>query len=284
MSAALCYACDGAMRERRVGIADLLVCGACGFAKIADGRHTADYWARKDDVQHEIDERYWTARLAVYRRALLAVEQETGRGRLVDLGGGVGHFAECALGRGWDAYSVDVSPHAARAAAARVGEGRSLLAAPDSMNGSCDLVTLWCVVAHVPDPRAVLADAVRLLRPGGRLLMTTPNFLFQSRYARVAARLGRPLDFVASDHVLHFTPASIDRVLADAGAGRRTFAYWGITTDCLLERRLARVLVPCKRLWNWAAWGASRVGVPPLYSELHVQAVAGAAGAAGVVA
>jgi len=275
MSAARCYACGDATGPRRVGVADLLVCGACGFAKIADGRHADDYWARTDDVQHEIDERYWTARLAVYRRALIAVERETGPGRLADLGGGVGHFAACALARGWDAYSIDVSAHAARAAAVRVGGGRSLLAAPEWMYGSCDVVTLWCVVAHVPDPRALVADALQLLRPGGRLLLTTPNFLFQAPYARLAARLGRPLDFAASDHVLHFTPASIRRVLTDAGAGRCTWAYWGVTAECLLERRLARLLVPGKRLWNRAAWSAARVGAPPLYSELHVQAAVG---------
>jgi SAM-dependent methyltransferase len=251
----------------------MLVCDQCGFGQIADGEHTSDYWARKDNVEHEVGERYWTARLAVYRRALISVERVTGPGRLVDLGGGVGHFAECALERGWDAYSVDVSEHAAAAAAARVGEARSLISTPDSMDGTCDLVTLWCVVAHVPDPRAVLADALRLLKPGGRLLMTTPNLLFQSRYAALASRLGRPLDFVASDHVLHFTPRSIDRLLADAGATRRTFAYWGVTADCLLERRLARVLVPCKRLWNRGAWALSKLGGPALYSELHVEGV-----------
>lgn len=269
-AAAPCYVCQGRMGERRVGIADLLVCGECGFGQITNGEHTPDYWARTDDVEHEVGERYWTARLAVYRRALAEVERETGPGRLIDLGGGVGYFAGWALGRGWDAYSVDVSEHAAAAAAIRVGAPRSLLAAPESMDGTCDVVTLWCVVAHVPDPRAVLADAVRLLKPGGRLLMTTPNFLFQSHYAALTKRLGRPLDFVASDHMLHFTPASIDRLLADAGTTRRKFSYWGITADCLLERRLARVLVPGKRLWNWGAWNLSRLGAPALYSELHV--------------
>lgn len=267
--------CSGPTALRRVGIADMVVCHECGFGQIAGGEHTPDYWARTDDVEHETGERYWTARLNVYRRALVAVERETGPGRLVDLGGGVGHFAQCALERGWDAYSVDVSEHAAAAAAERVGGGRSLLATPAEMDGTCDLVTLWCVVAHVPDPRAVLADAMRLLKPGGRLLMTTPNLLFQSGYAAITARLGRPLDFVASDHVLHFTPRSIDRLLADAGASRRTFKYWGITTDCLLERRLARVLVPCKRLWNWGAWHASRIGAPAVYSELHVEGIRG---------
>ena len=102
--------------------------------------------------------------------------------------------------------------------------------------------------------------------------MSTPNFLFQARYAAVAARIGRPIDFVAADHFMHFTPAAIDRVLADAGAVRLAFAHWGITPECVLEQRLAGVLVPCKRIWNRVAFSLSQVGVPPYYSELHVEA------------
>lgn len=268
-----CYACDGRLGRRRIGVADVDVCGQCGFGRVAGASHATDYWTRTDDAAHEMEERYWEARLAVYRRALLEAERKSGRGRVVDLGGGVGHFAACALETGWDAYTIDVSPHAVEAATARVGADRSFLTAPDWLVGTCDLVTLWCVVAHVPDPRAILAGAVRLLKPSGRLLLTTPNFLFQEHYAKLTARLGRPVDFNASDHVLHFTPASLEKVLADCGAARRRFSYWGVTNDCLLERRLARVLVPCKRLWNWTAWNATRVGIRPLYSELQVEAV-----------
>lgn len=270
---ASCYACNGPVAHRRVGIADIAVCGVCGFGRVVDAEHASDYWTRTEDLENELEERYWEARLAVYRRALVDVGRRTGPGRVVDLGGGVGHFAACALDLGWDAYTVDVSEQASRVAAGRVGPERSLLGAPQAMTGTCDLVTLWCVVAHVPDPRALVADAVRLLKPTGRLLLTTPNFRFQAPYASLSARLGRPLDFVASDHLWQFTPESIDRVLAASGARRCAFAYWGITADCLIERRLARVLVPCKRFWNWSAWHLSHVGVPPLYSELQVEAV-----------
>ncbi len=209
----------------------------------------------------------------MFRRALEAIGRETGPGRVVDVGGGVGYFAATALELGWDAYSVDPSERAVQAAAARIGSNRSLVEPLPHLVGSCDLVTLWCVVAHVPNPRAVLAQAVRLLKPTGRLLVTTPNFLFQARYAALAARLGRSIDFAAHDHLFHFTPAALTRVLADAGTEPRSFAYWGVTTECVLVKRLSRVLVPVKRLWNWSAWQLSRAGLPLYSSELQVEAV-----------
>ncbi|MGH9042812.1 MAG: class I SAM-dependent methyltransferase [Acidimicrobiia bacterium] len=268
-----CYVCGEPTAPRRIGTNDLDVCRTCGFGRVAAIAPVDDYWARSEDAEHELAERYWQARTGVFRRALAQVGGSRGPGRVVDLGGGVGYFAACAIEEGWDAFSVDVSEHAVQAAAARIGSDRSMARAPADLEGTCDLVTLWCVVAHVPDPRAVVADALRLLKPEGRLLVTTPNFLFQARYASVTARLGRPLDFVASDHLLHFTPAAMDRLLTGAGATRRSFSYWGITEDCLLERRLATLLVPAKRAWNWGAWQVSRAGTPLLTSELQVEAV-----------
>ena len=41
--------------------------------------------------------------------------------------------------------------------------------------GSFDLVTCNMVVEHLADPQSAFADAVRVLRPGGRLVLHTPN-------------------------------------------------------------------------------------------------------------
>jgi SAM-dependent methyltransferase len=38
-----------------------------------------------------------------------------------------------------------------------------------------DAVTLWDVLEHVHEPRATLAEAARLLRPGGALILGLPN-------------------------------------------------------------------------------------------------------------
>lgn len=266
-----CYLCGAAPARRRVGIAEVDVCPGCGLGRLADARPTEDYWQRTSDLGNELEERYWRARLAVQERALDQVERHQPPGRLVDIGGGVGHFAELALARGWDAYSVDVSEPAAAETAIRVGAERSLRSVPVEMEGTCSVVTLWCVVAHVADPRAVVGDALRLLNPQGRLLLTTPNFAFQAVYARLAARIGRPVDFAAADHTLHFTTRSLDLLLADCGA-RGRYRHWGITEDCLLERRLARWLVPLKRTWNTVAETAAARGLPRASSELQVEA------------
>jgi SAM-dependent methyltransferase len=64
------------------------------------------------------------------------------------------------------------------------------LSHPDA---SFDTVISCETVEHVLDPRAALAEFSRVLRPGGRLLLTTPNYLGPMGLYRGYARLmGRP--------------------------------------------------------------------------------------------
>ena len=45
-------------------------------------------------------------------------------------------------------------------------------------DGSFDLVTANMVAEHLPDPKRVLEDVRRVLRPGGKFAFQTPNFLY----------------------------------------------------------------------------------------------------------
>ena len=265
-----CYACGQGVTQQRIGVVDVLVCRRCGMGRVQAQPKVADYWTRKDP-EEQLAESYWSARRRLFERALRLLSREGASGRVLDFGGGVGHFTECALELGWDAYTLDSSELAVRAAADRLGPERSL--SPERVGeftGTCDVVTLWCVIAHVPDPLVILQQAMDLLKPGGRLVMTTPNFLFQAIYARILAKVGRPLDFVEHDHLLHFTPAALDMLLSRAGLGSWSYRYLGVTEDCLVERRLAGAIVPLKRAWNWGALRTGLVGLPPLCAELQV--------------
>ena len=242
-----CYVCGTTTRARPVGGSMMLVCPECGFGCMHAGVQTPDYWDRSDGSGSGVAGPYWTeARHGLFRGALSLLESTAGKGRILDLGGGVGHFAEVALSAGWDAYSLDVSDVAVAAAADRIGEARSLSTVPSNLVGTCDAVTLWCVIAHLEDPRTVLSDAVHALKPGGQLFLTTPNFRFQLGYAAALARLGRPIDFSAHDHLLHFSAEALDRTLKAVGVTNWRLAFVGVTEECVAEPRLARWLVPAK--------------------------------------
>ena len=244
------------------------VCPRCGFGRTLAGAVNTDYWDGPDGCG-DVDHRYWTeARTAIFEGALELLGANGSKGTILDIGGGVGMFAELALARGWDAYSVDVSDVAVAAAAERIGPARSLATVPEEMRGHCDVVTLWCVVAHTGDPRAVLAEAVGALRPGGQLFLTTPNFRFQIGYATALAALGRPLDFTG--HLVHFTVDALDQTLDAAGLAELRRVFVGVTEYCVVDPRLSRWVVPAKRAWNRYAGLAAQAGLPYLGSDLQV--------------
>ena len=96
--------------------------------------------------------------------------------RLLDVGCGSGEFLLRMRERGWDVLGVEPDPVAA-AAARRGGldvrDGMLDDAAfPDE---SFDAIVLSHVIEHVHDPIALLRECGRVLRPGGTLVLMTPN-------------------------------------------------------------------------------------------------------------
>lgn len=114
---------------------------------------------------------------------LLKVEQSirhlppaNDRARLLDVGCGNGDFIEFAASLGWNAQGLDPDPEAviaARKAGLTVAEGGF----PNTgvADEQFDVVTLNHVIEHVHDPIAALSEVHRILRPGGKVWIATPN-------------------------------------------------------------------------------------------------------------
>jgi 2-polyprenyl-3-methyl-5-hydroxy-6-metoxy-1,4-benzoquinol methylase len=96
--------------------------------------------------------------------------------RWLDMGYGEGTLLEVVAGRGWSCHGTEVSPRVLEH-----GRGQGWVVAQGTDDAalfppaSFDVVTMVELVEHVPAPTRFLADAARLLRPGGLLYITTPN-------------------------------------------------------------------------------------------------------------
>lgn len=117
---------------------------------------------------------------AAWRRALRDVTRLAGRGPILDVGCGAGQFLSYARMRGWeDLEGVEVSPAVAtagRAASGALIHELPFLDAPLRTNCYA-LVTLWDVLEHLPNPRHALLRVREVLRPGGVVVVGTPNRL-----------------------------------------------------------------------------------------------------------
>ena len=90
---------------------------------------------------------------------------------------------------------------------------------------SFDCIILSEVIEHLETPRISIAEAARVLRPGGRLLVTTPNYRsFWPVMEWVVDRSNMTPKMAGEQHISKFDPASLRRLLAECGL---TSEYFG---------------------------------------------------------
>lgn len=98
-------------------------------------------------------------------------------GRLLDIGCGGGAFLNKMKASGWTVEGLDFDSEAVRAAIetygvqARVGSLEEIGYASESF----DAITMHHVIEHVYHPVTLLREIRRILKPGGRLIVVTPN-------------------------------------------------------------------------------------------------------------
>jgi SAM-dependent methyltransferase len=151
------------------------------------------------------------------RRELLLGEARPGE-RVLDLGCGAGRFVAALQQAGADPVGVEIAEAALERARANAPGADLRLVEPDGSlpleHASVDLV--WCseVLEHVADTAHLLLEVRRVLRPGGRLLVTVPF------HGRLKAALIGLLRFDAhfdplGQHLRFYTRASLTAVLED---------------------------------------------------------------------
>lgn len=136
------------------------------------------------------------------------------KGKLADIGCGDGSFASFMSGRGWKALGIEISGRHTHIKEASVPEiyvvgGESKGRFLDTF----DAVTLWHVLEHVEDPVDTLRNAYNMLKPGGILVLSIPNF--ESAQASVCR--GRWFHLDVPRHRWHFEWGTIIYAMRKSG-------------------------------------------------------------------
>jgi SAM-dependent methyltransferase len=191
-------------------------------------------------------------------------------GRALDVGCGRGDLGVQLRARGWSVDGVEPSAGACAVARRRGIDARQGVLGTVALSpASYDAVVFVHCLEHVVDPRADLAEAHRLLRPGGRVIVTLPNWdSWQRRRFR-----DRWFPLELPRHRTHFTRAGLRAALEQAGFTELRLAT-SSSFICLCWSLQYRVF---GRLWSdagvrlWLGYGASAALWPAAFvlDRLH---------------
>ena len=158
--------------------------------------------------------------------------------RLLEIGCGAGNLLLQASVRGSYSVALDLAMQALTFVHSRLREAQSASEAPrDFMcvqsigellpltNESFECILLSEVIEHLEAPQISIKEAARVLRPGGRLLVTTPNYRsLWPLMERVVDLLNIAPKMVGEQHISRFYPASLKRLLIEAGLSIEYFS------------------------------------------------------------
>ncbi len=145
----------------------------------------------------------------------ISFQRARGDGRLLDVGCNEGRGLTFFRQNGWQAEGLELNPAAAAVARSRGFTVHGALAEDFQPENPYDVVVLSNVLEHSLEPQEMLRHVRRLLKPSGQVWISCPNgtSLLRTVFGRNWINWHVPF------HIVQFTPATIERLLLDAGFG-----------------------------------------------------------------
>ncbi len=165
-------------------------------------------------------------------RAILA--ERHGKGVAADVGCGTGAYLTSLSSVASRVIGVEIARSKARVAMQRVPDAKASMIVGSATHipissTTCDIVLCSEVIEHFPDPDKVLAELVRIAKPGGSIVVSTPvrydpvTWLraMVGRRNRFSGRLSRP---DMHGHYWYFAPRDVEQRLAQLRADVISFS------------------------------------------------------------
>ncbi len=134
--------------------------------------------------------------------------------RMLDIGCSVGATLSAASRLGWQPTGVDVSQRAADICESRGVDCRVVHDGELPFDdGTFDLVTNWHVIEHVLDVRQTLVEWQRVLKPGGVMILETPD----ASYLKARIMGPRYKKFWPAEHLYTFNRENLTSIMSSEG-------------------------------------------------------------------
>lgn len=219
------------LRMNLAGSWNLVKCGNCGLLSLdpqpgweeLSAHYPKDYHAylRKDSKITS-----FLRRFGLRNRAKSVLRKtSTQKGTLLDVGCATGDFLFAfQTVSGWDVTGLEIVPEAAAGARTK---GLTIieknLENTNLADGSFDVITLWDVLEHMPNPAGTLQICYDLLKPGGMLVLKCPDpaggeaLIFQQSW----------IGYEAPQHLFGFPKPVLLSKLKDTGFDPTRTEYTG---------------------------------------------------------
>ncbi len=194
---------------------------------------------------------------AEFRTIVDGIRRLVPSGSLLEIGAAYGFFLLEASAH-YAVHGVEIAGEAAAFARARGLDVRTGTLTRHLLEeiGPVDVITMFDVIEHLEDPRATLCLCGEFLRPGGAMVLTTPDFA--SALAGIAGRRWR--NMTPPQHLWYFTPDSLAKLAAAGGLAVSHIAHpWKRVPISLILQQIG-LSVGLRLPQSLLSW-ASRLGV-----------------------
>ena len=198
-----------AAKHRNIVLRRCLTCGLCfleGWSEAFDAE-LYEYYAVRLGQSKEV--RYHSLNTARHRDLLAALGGRLSGRRMLDVGCGEGHLVDTALSLGWAARGIDLARPAIELCQSFGLPCEELdFFSPTLDSERFDLLVMSELIEHVPFPGRFLERAEQLLRPGGLVYLTTPNFDSITRII-----VGAEWKEIHREHLSYFSPRTFSELV-----------------------------------------------------------------------
>lgn len=176
--------------------------------KLPSYYESVDYISHTDGNKSLFEKMYQFVKGIALKNKLKLINSQSAKGRILDIGAGVGDFLSVCKNDGWQTVGIEPSEKAKTIAKGK--EVSFVEHLSELEDHSFDIITMWHVLEHVPDLENQIKELKRLIKPNGTIIIAVPNFnsFDANYYGKYWAAFDVPI------HLWHFSKTAIKKIFA----------------------------------------------------------------------